>query len=126
MMNLLRSHLTIANVMVYVFLLVANTLGGAYAFYGLDAEAFGLLTQFGLLYVVGYWLLNDSQKRNFKLPYCPGLILSIAWPILLPYYLFKTRGGKAFLTILIFAGAYILTTALGAVIAAIFIGPQFD
>ncbi len=112
--------------MVYTFLLFANTVGGAYALFGFDAAAFGLLTQLGLLYVIGYWLLKDSQKRNFKLPYCPGLILSIAWPILLPYYLFKTRGGKAFLTILIFAGAYILTTALGAVIAVIFIGPQFN
>jgi hypothetical protein len=43
-----------------------------------------------------------------------GFFLSVAWPFLVPYYLFKTRGvKKAFLTILSFLAVYAGTYIMG-------------
>jgi hypothetical protein len=36
-----------------------------------------------------------------------GLFLYIAWPVIMPYYLVKTRGAKGLLVILGFVGAYL-------------------
>jgi len=44
-----------------------------------------------------------------------GMFLFIAWVVLLPYHLFKTRGLKAFIPIL----AFILTILCGIVAAAV-------
>jgi hypothetical protein len=48
-----------------------------------------------------------------------GLFLYLAWPFVIPYYLFKTRGVKALITILSFAGIFMATYMIGALVYAL-------
>ena len=50
---------------------------------------------------------TDSGKRGVKWVYDPGFFLCIAWPLVMPYYLVKTRSAKGLLVILVFIGAYV-------------------
>lgn len=52
-----------------------------------------------------------------------GLFLMIAWPILLPYHLFSTRGLKALLPILFYILVF-LAGSFAAEIAAVLFWPQ--
>ena len=45
-----------------------------------------------------------------------GLFLYIAWPFIMLYYLFKTRGIKGLLTILAFVVVYLGAYLIGVVI----------
>lgn len=45
-----------------------------------------------------------------------GDVLAAAWIIIIPYYAFKTRGGKGFITILIFIGIFAGTYLVSLVV----------
>ena len=57
-----------------------------------------------LLSLTGYWLQQDSRKHSITLVFDMGFFLLLAWPIIIPYYLFKTRKSKAFVIILGYIG----------------------
>src|SRR6266404_6387880 len=59
-----------------------------------------LLYWIGFLWAVGWWLRTDSRRREFAAVYDLGFFLYIAWPVVMPYYLVKTRGAKGLLLIL--------------------------
>ena len=71
------------------------------------------LYRVGLLWAIIWWLKADSRKRHVKPVYCLGLLVTVGWFIILPHHVFKTRGAKGFLTILIFIGMLIGTQVLG-------------
>lgn len=126
-MNNFRSYLTTANVSLFAFVLLAEAPSAIFSVTATEPPVgFDLLKQVGYLYAIGYWLHVDSRRHNFKWPYCRGIFLHLIWMFLVPYYLFKTRGVRAFLTILIFAGMYMVSLLIGALAAAVLIGPAFD
>jgi hypothetical protein len=45
-----------------------------------------------------------------------GFFLYLAWPIVMPYYLLKSRGAKGILAVLAFIGVYVGATVLGIVL----------
>lgn len=103
----------------YLFLLVTHSIDGLYLARGVDAPGvYHLLSFLALVWLMGWWLQQDSRKHEFKWVYDMGFFLYVAWPIILPYYLFKTRGLKALLTILIFLAVYFGTYIIGVVIYA--------
>ena len=86
---------------------------------GLGAEEpplFFLLTSVVWLWAIGWWLTDDLRKRRYAWFYCPGLFLHVASPLVLPYYLLKTRGWRAFITIGVFFAVSIAAAVLGIVI----------
>jgi hypothetical protein len=40
------------------------------------------------------WVRADMRTHNFSAPYEFDAFLFFAWPAALPYYLYKTRGGR--------------------------------
>jgi hypothetical protein len=54
--------------------------------------------------VISSWVVADAQKRRRGLCYDYDSFVYFAWPIVVPIYLFQTRGVRAFLTLLCFAG----------------------
>jgi hypothetical protein len=52
------------------------------------------------------WLLSDARRRGRQLCYDFDTFIFFAWPILLPVYLFQTRGWRAFLTLLYFGSIW--------------------
>jgi len=88
-----------------------------YAARGADVSgAFELLRQIGYRWVIGWWLVDDGKKRGIRWIHDLGMFLAAAWMIIIPYYVFKTRGKKGFITILIFigifAGTYLISLAV--------------
>jgi len=75
--------------------------------------AFSLTWRLGFLWIVGWWLLTDSRKRGVAWVYDIGMFLYIAWPLIMPYYLLKTRRVKGLLPIFAFIGIYIAGMAIG-------------
>jgi len=75
---------------------------------------FQLTYAIGFLWISGWWLARDSGKRGVDLVFDTGLFLYIAWPLVMPYYLLKTRGAKGLFVILAFLGVYLGGAAVGA------------
>lgn len=101
----------------YLYLITTQAVTGVYL--AREAElppAFSLLYPIGLLWVVGRWLRRDSKARGVRWVFDMGLFLYIAWPVVMPYYLLKTRGAKGLLAILAFAGAYVGALLAGAIL----------
>lgn len=74
-------------------------------------------------WVMGWWFINDSREHEIKWldRYVDmGFYLYMAWIFILPYYLFKTRGRKAFFTLLMFLAIYIGAYFTGVITEVIF------
>ena len=102
--------------LLYLYLVTAQVATGVYL--AREAElppAFSLLYPLGFLWVVGWWLRQDSRGRGVGWVFDMGLFLYVAWPVVMPYYLLKTRGAKGLLAILAFAGANVGGLLAGAV-----------
>jgi len=66
--------------------------------------------------VVALWVMADARKRGRQLCYDYDSFVYFAWFIVVPVYLFQTRGARAFLTLLCFAGIWLFAAlAAGAV-----------
>lgn len=103
--------------MLYLYLIAVQVVTGLYL--AREAKlppAFSLLYPLGFLWVVGWWLRQDSRGRGVRWVFDMGLFLYIAWPVVMPYYLLKTRGAKGLLAILAFVGAYVGALFAGAVL----------
>lgn len=120
-MSRFLSSVTSTAGLIYLFMLVAHAIEGFYLARGVEIP--GLYTLIGRLtffWLIGWWLLKDSRRHGFKWVYDIGFFLFVAWPLIMPYYLFKTRGIKALLTITIFLAVYVGAYMIGALAYAIF------
>jgi hypothetical protein len=94
--------------LLYVYLILSTFALGVYRARGVEApDAFAVILPLGYLWIVGWWLRTDSRARGITWPCDLGLFLYIAWPLLMPYYLLKTRGLRGLLAIVVFIAVYI-------------------
>ena len=113
-MSTFLSRLNSPTVLLYLFVLLTQIAAGGYQASGLEPPAsYTFIYTCGFLWVVGWWLRTDSRKRGIGWVFDMGLFLYVAWPFVLPYYLFKSRGVRAVLVILGFAAVYIGGALLG-------------
>jgi hypothetical protein len=54
--------------------------------------------------VMASWVTADARKRGRRLCYDYDTFVFMAWPVVVPIYLFQTRGIRAILTLLCFGG----------------------
>ena len=67
--------------------------------------------------LINYWLDLDSRETQTLRVWDMGFFLSVFWPVIVPYYLAKTRGPKRALRIslgfiAVFVGAYLPGAAI--------------
>jgi hypothetical protein len=67
-------------------------------------------------FILAWWVIADARKRRRELWYDFGTFVFFAWPVVVPIYLFKTRGMRGFLTLLCFAGLVLFTVGLAFVL----------
>src|SRR6266571_7536495 len=104
--------------LLYTFVVITQFAYGAYLGAQLQfPEGVTLIFAVGILWAVGWWLRTDSRRRGVLSVYDLGLFLYLAWPIVMPYYLVKTRGGKGLLLILAFVVAYAGAAMLGILVS---------
>ena len=103
LMTQLLKKLTSPTGLLYLFLVLTQIVTGAYRISGIEPPpSFTVIYILGFLWIIGWWLRTDSRKRGVNWVFDIGLFLYIAWPVILPYYLFKSRSGKGLLAILCF------------------------
>lgn len=118
--NLLQRFVSPA-ALLYLYVIFTQFARGIYLAGEIEPPyAFTFMNFFGLLWIVGWWLLTDSRKRGVSWVYDIGFFLLIAWPFIMPYYLLKTRRAKGLLLILAFAGIYIAAFAIGMAVYLLF------
>lgn len=74
------------------------------------------VAQVALSLILASWVTADAQKRQLKLCHDFDSFVFFAWPIVLPVYLFRTRGVRAFLTLLCFAGIWLVAMLAAMVV----------
>jgi hypothetical protein len=108
--------------LLYIFVSFTQVASGIYS---VSQHQLPLLFQLtyplGFLWIIGWWLVRDSGKRGVDLVFDTGLFLYIAWPLVMPYYLLKTRGAKGLFVILGFLGVYLGGAAVGATLYVFFL-----
>ena len=121
MATVLSQRILSPTVLLYSFV-VATQLGyGLYLGQQMETPpAYNLLHWAAQLWIIGWWLRSDSRKRGVPWVYDLGFFLCIAWPVVMPYYLVKTRGAKGLLVILGFVAAYVGAALAGIIISVTF------
>jgi hypothetical protein len=76
----------------------------------------GLAASVALPLVISSWVVADARKRGRQLCYDYDSFVYFAWPVVVPIYLFQTRGARAFLTLLCFAGFWLIAILTAAVV----------
>ena len=108
-------------ILLFIFLLIVQIANGLYFARGIEpSPAFDLMYALGFLWLVGWWLKEDSKRYGVKWVYDMGFFLYLAWVFIVPYYLFKTRGLRAFITILSVVGIFSGTYLVGVIVALLF------
>ena len=102
--------------LLYTFVVITQFAYGAYLGAQLQfPEGLTLIYAVGILWAVGWWLRTDSRSRGVLSVYDLGFFLYLAWPVVMPYYLLKTRGAKGLFVMLGFVAAYVGAAVIGIV-----------
>jgi len=114
------SRIASPTVLLYSFVAITGVADAFYFGRQIEPPAiFTLIRWVGLLWVMGWWLRSDSRKRAVDSVYDLGFFLYIAWPVVMPYYLVKTRGAKGLLFVSAFIGALVGGVILGLVLSVV-------
>ena len=79
------------------------------------ARLAALLADYFLSSSMALWVLADARQRRRALPYDFGSFAFFAWPVLVPIYLYSTRGWRALAPL----GCFILLYIAAAVTSTI-------
>lgn len=94
--------------------LIANIINCLYAALGLAApSAFVLLYYIAAFWAIAAWIIADARRLRVNVPFDIGWFVFLAWPVALPYHLFKTRGVRGFLTLAGLLGLFLATYVVG-------------
>jgi len=74
------------------------------------------VSRLALSLILASWVIADAQKRQTQLCYDYGGFVFFAWPVVVPLYLFRTRGLRGFLTLLCFAGIWLVDMLVALVV----------
>lgn len=103
--------------LLYAVVGLGQAAAGFYSAVGAEEPpAFITLYPLALLWAAGAWLHADGRARGFKWVLDMGLFLYVAWPVLMPYYLFKTRRARGLLVAFAFIVFFAAATGAGAIL----------
>lgn len=104
----LKNKISFKVLFIYLFMAFIQIVHGFYAIYDNSPPAlFKILGHVGIFWLIGDWFMKDSKKNKVEWAFDMGFFLYLLWPIIIPYYLYKTRGFKtASIYTLNFIGIY--------------------
>ena len=116
-----RHKFTAPTVFLYAYVIVSQVVTGLYEAANLPPHpALVLIFPLGFIWALACWFQRDIYSRGLRWAVDLGFFLYISWLILVPYYLFKTRGSRAALVILGFVRIYIGSLATGVILFVLF------
>lgn len=109
--------LTFLTFFLYLFVIITQMISGIYLSHGIEpSAAYTFLYTIGFLWVIGWWVKTDSRKYGIAWVMDMGLLVYMAWPFFMPYYLVKTRGLKGLLYVFAFVSVYVAAFVAGIVV----------
>lgn len=78
-----------------------------------------LASRLALSLVLALWVIRDAQKRGRQLCHDYGAAVFFLWPLVVPVYLFQTRGLRAFVTLACFAAISLIAICVGLMVSAL-------
>ena len=104
------------------FIFVTEIVKGIYAAQNMEPPGgFVLLQYVVLVCLIGNWLRKDSRIYQVRWLFDMGFFLYLAWPLIVPIYLFKTRKIKAVGILLGLLGIYIGSWIVGTMLSVMFL-----
>ena len=98
---------SLATLSLLVYLMLANVAYGLYAGFLIQpSSVFQLASAVAFIWVLGWWIIDDNKRYGLTWVHSYSVFLYVIGWMIIPIYLFKTRGSRAFLPILLFAGIY--------------------
>jgi hypothetical protein len=79
-------------------------------------EEFANLESVAQQLFVALWVYLDRQRRHLNLPFEFDAFVFFAWPIVLPYYLVKSRGAFGLLLAALFFTLVVLPSVVAALV----------
>lgn len=99
------------------FVVFAQVTSVLYFAYELELPStFDVWHALGFWGILCWWLREDSKKYGVGWVLDMGFFLYVAWIFILPYHLFKTRGVRAFTTILLFIAIFVAANLLSLIV----------
>ena len=71
--------------------------------------------------VISAWVVADAHKHGRRLVYDYDSLVFFGWPLIVPAYLFQTRGWRAVITLLWFASLWIAYAFLTSLFSTLFV-----
>ena len=68
--------------------------------------------------VVALWLREDCREMGIHQPLDAGFFIFMAWPLLVPYHLIRSRASRGIVGVLAIFGAFAVPYVAGAVVYA--------
>lgn len=96
--------MVVPTAMLWLYMLVLSFVWGYSTITGRVPVFADLASRFAFALIVSSWVIKDAQKRGLKLCYDYGMFVFWAWPIVVPVYLFQSRGWKGVYTLFWFGG----------------------
>ncbi len=104
-------------ILLFAFAFVVQLIGGLYEAWAVEPSlAYSSLLYLAHASILWWWLKDDSKKTGDTWPMDLGYFIYMAWPVLIPYHLFRTRGLSGFIGILAYIAAL-----LAGMLAAVFV-----
>lgn len=79
------------------------------------SDSTDVLWTFIFAILIAVWAKKEPKQKEFDAPFDFGSFLYFAWPVVLPYYLVKTRGSEGLVVFLGFVGLYLMPFLSGLV-----------
>ena len=109
--------IVLPTLMLWVYMLAIGVAAGISPAQQLTWRA-EFVSKAALALIMAGWVKADARKRNWQLCYDYDSFVFFGWMVVVPVYLFRTRGSRAFLTLLWFTGVSFSSTMI---VAAIFV-----
>jgi len=89
----------------------------SHTFFSLEHLEFPVLAEglyrIAFIWAVGWWIREENRRHRIAPLYCDGLLISIGWLVLIPYYLFKTLGLKGFIPLFTLIVVFVAGSIVG-------------
>lgn len=102
----------IDNLILYTLLILSLGFSCVQIIFGLKEQYVSPSTDYLWMLVfallVAGWTLKEPKHKDFDAPFEFGAFVYFVWPLVLPYYLWKTRGSEGGVLFFGFVGLYYL------------------
>lgn len=113
----------IDNLVLYTLTVIVLMFSYVQVVFGLQeqdvSETTDLLWMFIFAALVAIWTIKEPKFKTFNPPFEFGAFVYFLWPVVLPYYLCKTRGSEGLVLFLGFVALY-YTPFLSGLLAYVF------